>query len=73
MTQASAQITYSCALRTGTPMIGQTIHIGGYRVGCQYESATFCNQHQARMSRQADVPVSMRPCLAGQGRGRCSS
>jgi Nitroreductase len=45
----------------------------GYRVGCQYESATLCNQHQARMSKQADAPVSMRPCLAGQGRGRCSS
>lgn len=29
MTQASAQITYSCALRTGTPMIGRTVHIGG--------------------------------------------
>ena len=46
---------------------------GGSRVGCHCESATLCNQHQARMSKQADAPVSMRPCLAGRGRGWCSS
>lgn len=41
---------------------------GGSRVGCHCESATLCNQHQVRMSKQADAPVSMRSCLAGQGR-----
>ena len=68
-----AQITPLCAQSIAGDDLRQSAQNGGYRVGCQYESATLCNQHQARMSRQADAPVSMRPCLAGQGRGRCSS
>ena len=68
-----AQITPLCAQPIAGDDLRHSAQNGGYRVGCQYESATLCNQHQARMSRQADAPVSMRPCLAGQGRGRCSS
>ena len=44
---------------------------GGYRVGCHIESATLCNQHQARMSKQADVGVhEAGPVKAGAGARR---
>ena len=72
-TQEGARINHPGAAWPAMPIGRVWRQIGGSRVGCHCESATLCNQHQARMSKQADAPVSMRPCLAGQGRGRCSS